>query len=421
MSVLRSQIRSVMQSQWTHLPGFENSRRSWQSRGSVPSPPVCKSSLALSGQCLARISSAIAECGSIQLIRMCCLFQAEEASARAKEKEREQAAAVPVSAPADDSAAPNMSSGEGTPGPGRGQGPPGRGHSQPGRGPAPPGSSGRGQQEQPSSSGQGPPAGAGRGQGPSSEPANGRMPPPPGMDGGRGPGRGGRRGRVGAPLPQEAFAITTSQNDAFGNSDSSIGPSTRIRRTPTCSPRACSSKGLPATSILNANLCIEKQEEGPCSRWVAEQGREGGRGRFEYGRGRGPAPGVEPYAQQAQQRRPPPPQQLVTRHSDGSDTSGFQEAVDRRSRGRSRGWETHTPSSAPKKQGEEARTSPPATFEFKRPTLQLFPVASTALSPSNKGHLGAEMLASSQGGEPHGEGDKVSKVINIFDVLTTED
>ena len=154
------------------------------------------------------------------------------------------------------------------------------------------------------------------------------------------------------------------------------------------------------------------------------QGREGGRGRFEYGRGRGPPPGVEPFAQQAQQqRRPPPPQQLVTRHSDGSDTSGFQEAVDRRSRGRSRGWETHTPSSAPKKQGDEARTRPTATFEFKRPKLPSFPLVSTASSvPFHlKSHLGAEVLASLQGGEPYGEGDKVSKVTNIFNVLTTED
>ena len=223
--VLRSQIRLVMQSQWTHPPGFENLRRSWQSRRFVPPPLACKSSLPSVDSAWQNLGGT-AKCGQIWLIRACCLFQAEEAAARAKEKEkeREQAAAVPVSAPTDDSAAPNMSSGEGTPGPGRGQGPPGRGHSQPGRGPAPPGSSGRGQQEQPSSSGQGPPAGAGRGQGPPFEPANGRMPPPPGMDGGRGPGRGGRRGRVGA-LSCQASAIRTLQIDAIGNSDSTTGPS----------------------------------------------------------------------------------------------------------------------------------------------------------------------------------------------------
>ncbi len=77
------------------------------------------------------------------------------------------------------------------------------------------------------------------------------------------------------------------------------------------------------------------------------QGREGGRGRGDYGGrgeygGRGRGGPAHPDS-----RGPPPGPTNILTHRD-ADSSGFQEAGPAKSKGRFRGWETHTPATAPR-------------------------------------------------------------------------
>ena len=130
----------------------------------------------------------------------------------------------------------------------------------------------------------------------------------------------------------------SSQLEVSSTLPSSAGPDGCLHLAASCRTLAC-----PSTTLV---CCMSARPLAPfwSSRfelYSGVQGREGGRGRGEYGgRGRG-TPG-HPDA-----RGPPPGPTNILTHWD-ADASGFQEAGPAKSKGRFRGWETHTPATAPK-------------------------------------------------------------------------
>lgn len=137
---------------------------------------------------------------------------------------------------------------------------------------------------------------SGRAPPPPSPEGNGRQGPAPGLDYGR--GRGGRRGVC----------------PSLHNRNTSVGTSRIIAM---------------ADDVR-----------------LAQGRRGGGRGRFaEEGRGRGGARGEGAVSYAARAAPPPAPGKSP---AGGGAEPGFQDAAGPRNRGRTRGWETHTPAQSSK-------------------------------------------------------------------------